>query len=113
MPRRNHSQRRRQQRRVKPGDVLPRALRVTGGPPPAPVEKMILPTGRCYFRSKAGKLIFKTEKLAQQALRQAKNKRKYQANGHVECRYYPCPPGGCGGYHLTSRETYEERGKAS
>lgn len=110
MPRKNHSRGRRQHRRVPVGQSLPRALREAAGPlPTQPIEKMVLPTGRCHFRSRYGKLIFKTEKLAQAALEQAKTKRKYQANGHVESRYYACPPGGCGGFHLTSRDNYEER----
>lgn len=112
MPRRNHRPVRKQQRHVPPGAVLPRRLRATQAP--TPISKMVLPTGRCFFRSRRGKLIFRTEADAQSALRQAKDKRVHQpANGHVECRYYACPDGGCGGFHLTSREEYEERGKTA
>lgn len=76
------------------------------------VEKMVLPEGKCFFQSRRGKAIFRTEGRAAQALRQAQAQRRFSGTGHVEKRYYRCPEGGCGGYHLTSREEYEERGKA-
>lgn len=76
------------------------------------VEKMVTPDGRCYFRNRSGKDIFLTKEKAAQALRQVQAQRRRSGTGHVEKRYYRCPEGGCGGYHLTSRETYEERGKS-
>lgn len=76
------------------------------------VEKMVTPDGRCFFRNRAGKDIFLTEEKARKALRQVQAQRLRSGTGHVERRYYRCPEGGCGGFHLTSRETYEERGKA-
>lgn len=76
------------------------------------VEKMVTPDGRCYFRNRSGKDIFLTKEKAERALRQVQTQRLRSGTGHVEKRYYRCPEGGCGGYHLTSRESYEERGKA-
>lgn len=76
------------------------------------VEKMVTPDGKCFFRSKFGKDIFLTETKAARALKQVQQQRLRQGTGHVEKRYYSCPEGGCGGFHLTSRETYEERGTA-
>lgn len=76
------------------------------------VEKMVLPEGKCFFQSRRGKAIFRTKEKAARALRQAQAQRRFSGTGHVEKRYYRCPEGGCGGYHLTSREEYEERGKA-
>lgn len=113
MPRRNHVKRRGQRRRISDESGMPRALRPSA-PTPLPLSQMVLPAGRCYYKSKYGKLIFKTEDDAKTALKHAQTKRKrYQSNnGHVETRYYPCPEGGCGGFHLTSRERFEERGKA-
>jgi hypothetical protein len=113
MPRRNRPPRRRQRRRYAEDQGMPRAARAASSAAPLPLDKMVLPKGRCFYRSRSGKLIFVTEKDAQTALRHAQQKRKTQPNGHVESRYYECPEGGCGGFHLTSRETFEERGKAS
>ena len=76
------------------------------------VEDMVLPAGKCYFRSRRGKVIFTTEAMARKALEQAQVQRARMGSGHVEKRFYRCPEGGCGGYHLTSRDEYEERGKA-
>lgn len=76
------------------------------------VEKMVTPDGRCFFRNRFGKDIFLTKEKAERALRQVQAQRRRSGTGHVERRYYKCPEGGCGGYHLTSRESYEERGKA-
>lgn len=75
------------------------------------VEKMVTPDGKCYRQSRSGKDIFLTEDKARRALKQVQAQRRRSGTGHVEKRYYPCPEGGCGGYHLTSRESYEERGK--
>lgn len=75
------------------------------------VEKMVTPDGRCYFRNRFGKDIFKTKEKAQRALKQVQIQRLRSGTGHVERRFYACPEGGCGGFHLTSREEYEERGK--
>jgi hypothetical protein len=78
-----------------------------------PVETLVVPKGKCYFRSRSGKLIFATETEAQKALRQAQHKRRLQGTTHKEERYYPCPEGGCGGFHLTSRTQYQDRSEAS
>lgn len=79
----------------------------------APVETLVVPKGKCYFRSRSGKLIFATETEATKALRQAQHKRRLQGTAHREERFYPCPEGGCGGFHLTSRTAYEDRSNAS
>jgi hypothetical protein len=113
MPRKNHRPNRPQRRRVPVDQGVPRALRGVSAKP-VPIDKMVLPKGRCFFRSKKGKLIFSTKADAEKALVQAKANRKRQtANGHVECRFYECPEGGCGGFHLTSREQYEDRTNVS
>lgn len=104
MPRKNHRHRRPQAPRV----VGPKPRR--GLPPPPPLEAMVVPEGKCYFRSRWGKLIFTTEEKALRALEQAKAHRARRGSGHVEERIYPCPTGGCGGFHLTSRTEWKERG---
>lgn len=111
MGRRNHRGGKRQARRVPAGQPIPRGIRQ----PAVPIEKMTIPRGRCWHRSRKGKLIFKDEGEAKRALKQAQEKRKHQANGHVEVRYYQCAKkteGGCGGWHLTSREEFHERSTA-
>ena len=105
MPRRNHR------------GGAPQAPRRTEGKPrrprarTVPLEQMVIPRGRCFFRSRYGKLIF-SEAEVEKALKQAQRMRAARASGYVESRYYECPEGGCGGFHLTSRETYNERGQA-
>lgn len=105
MSRRNHSKRR------------PQAHRRTDGLPPVkrnpklrtPIEEMVVPVGKCYFRSRYGKLRF-TEAEVDKALRQAQLNRMAKGDTrHIEERYYPCPEGGCGDFHLTSRTSYTER----
>lgn len=110
MPRRNRTPRRKQRRRYESQEAVPRSARASS--PPMALDKMVLPKGKCFYRSKGGKLTFATEADAREALKQAQRKRR-PANGHVECRYYECPEGGCGGFHLTSRESFEDRSKAS
>jgi len=77
-----------------------------------PLEQMVIPKGRCYFRSRKGKLRF-TEAEVGKALEQARRSR--EARGlppdTAAKRYYPCPEGGCGDYHLTSRTEWIERGQ--
>jgi hypothetical protein len=85
-----------------------RGGRRAGWTPPPPVETLIVPKGRCFFRSRKGKLIFTADE-AQKALKQAQNGRQRAGKAYAESRAYPCPEGGCGGFHLTSRETYVER----
>lgn len=75
----------------------------------ANLEKMVVPDGQCrMFGAVKPKARFATEEKAAQALRQAQKTRARQGTGHVEKRFYPCPEGGCGGFHLTSREAYDE-----
>lgn len=107
MPRRNNRNTRPQARRKADGSTG----RVTA--PPPPVESMVIPHGKCYFHNRRGKYVFVTEDEAKRALAQAQHARRRKGTGHKESRYYPCPPGGCGGFHLTSREEYQERSEAS
>lgn len=74
---------------------------------PIPIEKIVVPKGRCTFRSRHGKLRFSAEDV-QRALKQAQHNRKVKGSTHAEARYYQCPPGGCGDFHLTSREAYQD-----
>lgn len=76
--------------------------------PRIPVEDMVVPHGKCYLQSRRhGKAIFLTEAEATKALNQAQAMRRRTGSGHAEKRFYQCPEGGCGGYHLTSREAYD------
>lgn len=70
--------------------------------PPVDVERMVVPTGRC-----GKKLRFGTPEEAESALRQAQQNRARFGNSAQECRYYSCQR--CSGYHLTSRERFEQR----
>jgi len=98
----------------------PQAYRQQGGLPPlkrnpklrVPIEEIVVPKGRCYFRSRYGKLRF-TEAEIEKALRQAQQSRAAKGEVGGEERYYPCPDGGCGDYHLTSRKTYTPRTEES
>jgi len=75
------------------------------------VDMLVMPDGACPRPGRRPKARFLTEEKAAQALKQAQQQRARIGSGHVEKRYYACPEVGCGGYHLTSRETYEERAK--
>lgn len=74
-----------------------------------PVEKLVMPDGRCMRNPRRPKDIFKTAEKAQAALEQAQLIRARTGSGHVEKRFYLCEvaEGGCGGHHLTSRESYD------
>lgn len=78
-------------------------------PPRIPVNELVMPDGRCTRNPRRPKDIFRTEEKAQRALEQAQRTRARMGSGHVEKRYYECEvaEGGCGGYHLTSREAYD------
>lgn len=74
------------------------------------VEDLILPDGQCTFQSpRRPKARFATEEKAEKALRQAQYQRARTGSSRVEKRYYACPEGGCGGYHLTSRDEFDMR----
>lgn len=72
------------------------------------VEDLIIPDGTCRFQGRP-KARFATREKAQTALSRAQRDRARTGSGHVEKRVYACPEGGCGGWHLTSREAYSER----
>lgn len=84
-------------------------------PTPAPqsrmkVEDIVLPDGQCRFQTpRRPKARFATKEKAAKALAQAQAIRARTGSAHVEKRYYKCPEGGCGGYHLTSREQFDEK----
>lgn len=67
------------------------------------LEDLVIPQGKCH-QSRKGKYIF-TETEAQRALEQARLARR--EGQRTEERYYACPTGGCGGFHLTSRAEYK------
>jgi hypothetical protein len=78
---------------------------------------LIIPDGSCTRNPRRMKAKFNTEEKAAAALRQAQQQRIRRGSGHMERRYYLCheSEGGCGGYHLTSREEYDpawKRGQA-
>jgi len=73
-----------------------------------PLEEMVLPDGICKFVAKRKpKVRFSTEEKALQALAQAQRKRAATGSLHVEKSIFPCPEGGCGGWHLSSREEFD------
>lgn len=73
------------------------------------VSDMVIPDGSCLRNPARPKAKFDTEEKASIALEQAQRMRARMGSGHVEKRYYKCPDDrGCGGFHLTSRETYDE-----
>lgn len=73
------------------------------------VEDLVLPDGQCRFQTKRKpKARFATKEKAEKALVQAQHQRARVGSTHVEKRFYKCPEGGCGGYHLTSREAFDE-----
>lgn len=72
------------------------------------LDELVIPDGKCFFRSRKGKDIFLGEEKAATALRHAQQQHIRKGSGHVEKRYYPCPEGGCGGYHLTSRDEFDD-----
>lgn len=77
--------------------------------PRVAAEDLIVPDGMCYRNSQKPKAKFNTEQKAAAALRQAQQMRRRRGTGHVEKRYYECEAaeGGCGAYHLTSRDSYD------
>jgi hypothetical protein len=83
---------------------------VRSAPPPEPIERLVVPHGRCYRGSRMGKLRF-SEAEAQTALRQAQASRARKGSAYHEERVYECKisEGGCGDWHLTSRKTWEPR----
>lgn len=68
-----------------------------------------MPDGRCDFMNpRKPKARFSSEDKAKKALEQARKRRAQMGSGHIEKRYYKCPEGGCGGWHLSSREAFDE-----
>lgn len=102
MGRKNRRRTRPQARRREDGISVGRSPRVS-----TPVERLVIPQGRCYRNSRKGKLKFAVQD-APAALRQAKARRKKSGSRYVETRWYECEV--CGFAHLTSAEEYEERG---
>lgn len=71
------------------------------------VERMVTPAGKCYFQTWNGLDIYPTPAIARRALEQVQAQRRFSGSGRIEKRFFECPEGGCGGYHLTSREEYD------
>jgi hypothetical protein len=92
----------------------PRRYRPTDAPkraplPPIPIEATVVPKGRCYLRSRTGKLRFTREQV-DTALRHAQHNRAIKGSGKREERYYQCDEtGGCGDWHLTSRSEWKPK----
>lgn len=76
------------------------------GIPRIPVERSIIPDGRCPGRR--AKARFATKEKAEAALAQAKLNRERIGSPWVEKRVYRCPMPQCGGWHLSSREAFDE-----
>jgi len=77
--------------------------------PRIPLEDIVLPDGQCFFpKRRKPKARFATRAKADKALAQAQHQRARTGSAHVEKRVYTCPEGGCGGFHLTSREEFDE-----
>lgn len=73
------------------------------------IEDLVMPDGQCRFQSpRRPKARFATPEKAAKALEQAQRQRERSGSHHVEKRFYRCPEGGCGGFHLTSREAFDE-----
>lgn len=72
------------------------------------IEDLVLPDGQCKFFTKRPKARFASKPKAEKALHQAQQQRARIGSGHVEKRVYRCPEGGCDGWHLTSRESFDE-----
>lgn len=72
------------------------------------IEDLVLPDGQCKHFTKRPKARFATKHKADKALAQAQQQRARIGSGHVEKRVYQCPKGGCDGWHLTSREAFDE-----
>ena len=110
MPRKNDRVRRsnargRLNRRVK-GE--PRIPQKNHDIPRIDVSEMVMPDGSCTFQSpRKPKARFATKEKAAAALKQAQQQRARLGQTHVEKRFYRCPEGGCGGFHLTSREAFD------
>lgn len=76
--------------------------------PRVELEDLVLPDRQCYFpRRRKPKAGFADKAKAEKALKQAKQQRARSGSTHVEKRVYRCPEGGCGGWHLTSREEFD------
>lgn len=111
MARKNKNVRQRRSRRQYADTILP-ARTKHNEIPRVSVEDLIMPDGHCtsfQHPSRKPKASFATEEKAKKALRQAQLQRQRQGSTYMEKRYYACPAGGCGGYHLTSREEYTDR----
>lgn len=102
MPRRNErvaiKRHRRPRAQAQRADYVPVQKHVI----PVDIARMVVPTGKC-----GSKLIFGTKEDAKVALAQAQQRRKRFNNQDQEKRYYSCDR--CEGFHLTSRETWQER----
>ena len=73
--------------------------------PAVPIESIVIPNGKCYKTKKA---TYNNEGTARKALKQAQYNRVRRGDtGHMEQRIYRCEH--CNGYHLTSREVWEDR----
>lgn len=93
----------------------PQVKRRTGPAYRPPLEKIVMPDGQCHFPNRRKpKVTFLTEEKAAKALAQAQAKRRSLGDTRYERRYYRCEPiekGGCGGFHLSARETWQESTK--
>jgi len=77
--------------------------------PRVEIDDLVIPDGMCYRNPRKPKAKFIAEASAAKALAQAQAQRRRMGSSHMEKRYYPCEvaEGGCGAFHLTSREEYD------
>lgn len=76
------------------------------GIPRTAIERQVVPDGRCPGRR--SKVRFATKEKAETALRQAQTNRARIGSPWTEKRVYKCPMPQCGGWHLSSREAFDE-----
>lgn len=105
MGRKNDRVRRRNSRAKQFDKGLPKAPHI----PRVPLDQLVLPDGKCLLNRRKPKARFATKDKAEKALFQAQQQRARTGSAHVEKRVYRCPEGGCEGWHLTSREEYDDK----
>lgn len=74
---------------------------------PQNLDSMIIPDGKCTLHRRQ-KDRYDTKAKAKEAMAQINHQRKNFPDSRKIKRVYLCPAETCGGWHLTSREAYDE-----